>query len=433
VTVPSGRDEARELRLSRQVYRLRTLGLALGFISIAAVFRERDVSRLAWAPLIFHGILWPHIAWFRARTSTDPHRTERVNLVIDSTFGGVFVALMQFCLLPSVLIVAMLSMDKIGWGPRFLARTSAAMATACLVTALATRAAFVPFTSMTEIVASLPLMVAYPLAVAFASLESGRVARARKREVEQVAALREQLAHVGRVGTLGEMAAGLAHELNQPLTAIHLEASAAIELNTNEMPESREGLLEAMSVIRDQSLRAGDIVRRMRTFARRSQPKREATDIRPLIREVLALVDHDLRLSGIETTLAVGGNLPAVVVDRIEIQQVLVNLIRNAMEAMADTPIATRRLTIETAALPGHVRVTVADSGPGVDPAIAERIFHPFQSTKAAGLGLGLSISQSLIEAHGGRIGTMTTAAPPAGGAAFFFELPTARLDAPTS
>ena len=410
----------RELHLSRQVYRLRTLGLALGFVSVAAVFRERSVSRIAWAGLVFHGFLWPHIAWYRARASANPHRTERANLVVDSTFGGVFVALMQFCLLPSVLLVAMLSMDKIGWGPRFLARTSAAMATACAVTAVATRAAFLPFTSMTAIVASLPLVVAYPLAVAFASLESGRQARQRQKEVEQTAALREQLAHIGRVGTLGEMAAGLAHELNQPLTAIHFEASAALELGTD---ESREGLLQAMSVIRDQSLRAGDIVRRMRTFARRSRPQRETVDIRPLIREVLALVDHDLRFNAVETTLAIAGDLPPVVVDRIEIQQVLVNLIRNAIEAMADPSVTKRRLTIETKALPQHVRVSVADSGRGIDPAVAARLFHPFQSTKPTGLGLGLSISQSLIEAHGGRIGTE---ANPEGGAVFFFELPAA-------
>jgi signal transduction histidine kinase len=324
-------------------------------------------------------------------------------------------------------------MDKIGWGPRFLARTSAAMAAACAATVVATHAAFLPATSMTAIVASLPLMVAYPLAVAFASLESGRLARERKREVEQTAALREQLAHIGRVGTLGEMAAGLAHELNQPLTAIHLEASAALEpgsIGMSGVSESRGELLQAMSVIRDQSLRAGDIVRRMRTFARRSRPQRETTDIRPLIREVLALLDHDLRLSMIETTLAIGGDLPQVVVDRIEIQQVLVNLIRNAIEAMADPSVAVRRLAIETKTVPRHVRVAVADTGRGIDPAIAARLFHPFQSTKPAGLGLGLSISQSLIEAHGGRIGLE---AQTGGGATFFFELPVAPADGAAS
>ena len=407
-------ERERSLRLPRQVYRLRTLGLAVGAFAVAAVFYENRAPWLAWALLIFHVGLWPHLAWLHARRSADPHAAERANLTVDSAFGGIYVALMHFNLLPSVLIAAMKSMDKIGWGPRFLARTTAAMAAACAVTMIFTRASFEPHTSMRVVVASLPLLVAYPLAVAFTSYRSGRLAPERNKAIEQTAALREQLTHIARVGTLGEMAAGLAHELNQPLAAIHFEASAALE------DESADGMRQALSSVAEQSLRAGDIVRRMRVFARRGQPARELSDVRQLVHEVLALLSHELRLHGVDTSETFD-EVPQVLVDRVELQQVLVNLIRNAMEAMTTTPAGERHLLIETHAANQHVRVSVTDSGEGVDPAIAATLFHPFQSTKPAGLGLGLSICQSLIEAHGGRIGTTPR---PGRGAVFFFELP---------
>jgi C4-dicarboxylate-specific signal transduction histidine kinase len=407
----------RELRLSRQVYRLRALGLATGGISVATVLFARQTGWPAWTALGLHVFLWPHLAWHLARTSRDPHRMERTSLTIDSAFGGMWVALMHFNLLPSVLIVVMLSMDKIGWGPRLLARTSAAMAAACVAGMLLTGFRVEPATSLREIVASLPLVVAYPLAVAFASYHSGRLTRERNR---QTAALREQLAHVARVGTLGEMAAGLAHELNQPLTAIHFEAGAALEDN------DPDDMRRALAAIAGHSLRAGDVVRRMRIFARRGEPKREPTDIRQLIREVLALLAHDLRLNSVQTR-EMFDEVPAVMVDRIELQQVMVNLIRNAMEAMMATPIADRCLSIETRPAGGRVRVSVSDCGSGVDPVIAATLFHPFHTTKPSGLGLGLSICQSLIEGHAGRIGIAAAAGR---GTTFFFELPAAATPA---
>lgn len=410
----------RELRLPRQVYRLRVLGLALGFVCVASVFYDRGASPVDWIALTLHGLLWPHLAWYRSRTSADPHATERANLALDSAMGGVFVARMGFCLLPSVLVVTMLSMDKLGWGARFLGRTSAAMAAACAATWALTGVSFHPSTSMTVIVASLPLMVAYPVAIAFVTDRSGRLARERKEAIEQTVALREQLAHAARIGTLGEMAAGLAHELNQPLTAIHMEASAALELGDT-APE--DDARAAFARISEQSMRAGEIVRRMRTYARRGTAERERIDIGGLVGEVLALLDHDLRLAVVDTTFTVGDARPFAMVDRIEIQQVLVNLIRNAVEAMASSGIEARHLTIRAESADGTVRVSVADTGGGLDPAVQARIFHPFQSTKPTGLGLGLSICQTLVESHGGRIG----AGPhPRGGSMFFFDLPAA-------
>jgi signal transduction histidine kinase len=413
----------RELRLPRQVYRLRIFGLALGLVCIASVFHERGAAPIAWALLAAHGLAWPHVAWYRAKASADPHRVERTNLVVDSAMGGIFVALMHFALLPSVLIVAMLSMDKIGWGWRFLARACGVMASTCAVTALVTRAPFEPATTMPVIVASIPLMVAYPFAVAFVSERSGRLARERKKAVEQTAALREQLAHIARVGTLGEMAAGLAHELNQPLTAIHLEANTALELH----PGGLSGdVHDSLSRIAEQSLRAGTIVRRMRTFARRSHARREPIRVDQLVHEVLALLDHDLRLNGVEVMVTLPAAPPTALVDRIEIQQVLVNLIRNAMEAMTAPAITLRRLTVAAEAARDRVRISISDTGGGVDPAILTRLFQPFQTTKDAGLGLGLSICQSLVEANGGRVG----AGPhPKTGAMFYFEVPVARVE----
>ena len=294
------------------------------------------------------------------------------------------------------------------------------MATACAATAFLAGVSFEPSTSMQVIVASLPLMVAYAIAVVLASNRSGRLARQRRLAMEQTVALREQLAHTARVGTLDEMAAGLAHELNQPLTAIHVEASAGSELAA---AGDSDGVRECLSRISGQSLRAGDIVRRMRTFARRGEFQRELLDMGQLVDDVLALVDHELRLSGINTTVSRGEYVPPVMVDRIEIQQVLVNLIRNAIEAMAKPSIALRRLTIRMEAWHGRVRVSISDTGGGIDPAILGRLFHPFQSTRPTGLGLGLSICQTLIETHGGRIGAEPQ---PGRGAMFFFDLPAA-------
>jgi signal transduction histidine kinase len=417
-------DTTDHLRLSRQVYRLRVLGLITGSVAVATVFVEQRSSWVAWLLLGGHVIIWPHVAWWIAHRSEDAHRVERASLTIDSAFGGLWVALMHFNLLPSVLIVTMMSMDKIGWGPAFLARTSLAMAAAMAIGMLFTRGAFAPGSDMRVILACVPLLVAYPLAVAFVSYRSGRLARERNKAIEQSVALREQLAHTARVGTLGEMAAGLAHELNQPLTAMHFEASAALELPPD---AAADGMREALATIADQSLRAGEIVRRMRTFARRSESRRELTDLRPVIREVLALLAHEMRLNGVTTDVSLA-DVPPVLVDRIEIQQVLVNLTRNAIEAMLHTPIRERFLTIDMRETDGRVRVAVGDSGHGIDPEIAPRLFHPFQSTKPAGLGLGLSICQSLIEAHGGRMGT---AAKPGPGAVFFFELPVSNKTMP--
>jgi signal transduction histidine kinase len=411
------------MRLAVQVFRLRVLGLVAGAFGVSTVLWQQRAPAWMWLTLAFNVLVWPPLAYWLARRSEDPHRSERRSLTIDSAFGGLWVALMHFNLLPSVLIVTMMSMDKIGWGPAFLARTSLAMGGAIAFGAILTGGAFAPDSNMAVIVASLPLMTAYPMAVAFTSYRSGKLARERNKAIEQSISLREQLAHIARVNTLGEMAAGLAHELNQPLTAMHFEAAAALELPPD---AAADDMRQALATISDQTLRAGEIVRRMRTFARRGESKRDVTDLRPVISEVLGLLSHDLRLNGVTTTETLD-QVPPVVADRVEVQQVLVNLIRNAIESMSHTAMRDRLLTIELREADHRVRVSVADSGRGIDPDIANRLFHPFQSTKPDGMGLGLSICQSLIEAHGGSIGTLPHSGP---GATFYFELPAAAVGA---
>jgi PAS domain S-box-containing protein len=243
----------------------------------------------------------------------------------------------------------------------------------------------------------------------------------RKEAELQASILRDELAHVARAGTISELATGLAHELNQPLTSLGLYASTALELARGS--ESAE-LKNCLQRIVDLSLRAGEIVRRIRSFITRGPFRRERADINRLVNEVLSLLEGDLKKSGTKTNFVAGKQIPAVLVDGVQIQQVLVNLIRNAMEAMLVGPQnRPRSLTIRTQSIDDEVRVSVTDSGSGLDPTIADKLFHPFQTTKPRGLGLGLSICRNLIEAQGGHIGAESN---PDGGMTFIFLLPAA-------
>jgi PAS domain S-box-containing protein len=240
----------------------------------------------------------------------------------------------------------------------------------------------------------------------------------RKQSEEQMALLRRQLAHASRLGTLGEMSAGLAHELNQPLAALRLYATAAKDLGAT---TNSQELLDCLTRIDEQSLRAGEIVRRMRSFVGRHPFRRETADLHELLREVLAILENELRHSRVITKLDLDDSLPLVSVDRIQIQQILVNLIRNAIEAMTQPGCGSRHLSISTSNDGSTVRFNIADTGDGLAPPIASRLFEPFQSTKPTGLGLGLAICRTLVEAHGGSIGAQPN---PTQGTTFFFSLP---------
>lgn len=241
---------------------------------------------------------------------------------------------------------------------------------------------------------------------------------AAKRAEEEIAVLRNQLAHVSRLGTIGELASGLAHELNQPLAALHLYASAALRhLGPGVSPE----LADCLQQLSQQSLRAGEIVRRMRSFATPTTTRRSSVDLHQLIREVLSLLAAELRSSGVRVDLRLDADLPPVVADGIQLQQVLVNLIRNAMDAMDRTPLGSRVLTIATTLNQQSVRVTVADTGCGVAPETVNRLFDAFYTTKRDGLGLGLPICRTLIDGHGGKIGLERTSPE---GSTFYFSIP---------
>jgi two-component system sensor histidine kinase TtrS len=211
------------------------------------------------------------------------------------------------------------------------------------------------------------------------------------------------LAHVLRVSTMGEMAAGLAHEINQPLGAIANYANG-IAMRLRAGPIQPEALLGAAEQIAGEALRAGEVIRRLRDFVRRGDATRERRDLNGLIGEAAHLIEPDARGAGIALRLVLAPNLPAVEIDPIQVEQVVLNLLRNGLEAMAGERTGGE-LLVETALGPDDtVEVRVRDSGTGVPPNVAERIFDAFFTTKNSGLGMGLSISRSIIEDHSGRL-----------------------------
>ena len=232
--------------------------------------------------------------------------------------------------------------------------------------------------------------------------------------------LQSDLAHVARVSEMGTLATSLAHELNQPLTAIANYVEAARDM-LDKVPDEQtmETLREALSETAAQSVRAGQLVRRLRDFISRGETERRIESLRRLVTEAsaLALVGGGGQDLEVEVRLDPSGD--RVLVDRIQIQQVILNLIRNAIEAMEAQANSRLHITSERDGN-GMLCVTVADNGPGLAPEIEARLFEPFRSTKESGLGLGLSISATIIEAHGGRIWADRSKM---GGTAFHFTI----------
>jgi two-component system sensor kinase FixL len=243
-------------------------------------------------------------------------------------------------------------------------------------------------------------------------------------KLEQV---KSELIHVSRLSAMGTMASTLAHELNQPLTAIASYGEAAEELLEAAGPPDKELLKEAFREIAAQSLRAGAIVRRLREFVSRGELAKGVEDLPALINEASALALVGSREKGISAQFNYAPEATPVLADRVQIQQVLINLMRNAIEAMEASPV--RKLSISTARVDGDlVEVTVADSGPGLAPEIRERLFDAFASTKSNGMGLGLSICRTIVEAHGGRIRARDA---DGGGTEFQFTLVRAPAETP--
>lgn len=230
-----------------------------------------------------------------------------------------------------------------------------------------------------------------------------------------------QLARLARISELGEMASTLAHELNQPLAAISNYVQGCRRLVEKLDGPVAEQMSKAIEETAKQSLRAGQIIRHLREFVTRGETEKRPEDIQNLVEEAAALALVGSRELGVRTLFSSSGFLPAtVVVDRVQIQQVLINLIRNAMEAMRESEV--RELKVDVSAVGnGFVAVEVADTGPGVSDEVVTRLFQPFVTTKAGGMGIGLSISRRIIEAHGGEL---TCRRNERGGATFRFTLP---------
>jgi two-component system sensor kinase FixL len=232
--------------------------------------------------------------------------------------------------------------------------------------------------------------------------------------------LQSELAHVGRVSEMGTLASSLAHELNQPLTAVASYCESARDLLGGDMDEETVAMIrEAMDEAAKQSVRAGQIVRRLRDFMSHGETERHVESLQRLINEANALGLVGSREHGIDVQVSLDPRADLVFVDRIQVQQVLVNLIRNAIDAMVDAPV--RKLSIRTARQAGFTRVTVEDTGSGINETIAEQLFQPFVTSKQNGMGIGLSICRTIVQAHGGRIWFEPGSS---GGTAFHFTLP---------
>jgi C4-dicarboxylate-specific signal transduction histidine kinase len=247
--------------------------------------------------------------------------------------------------------------------------------------------------------------------------------RAEEALYQKEVSLREaqtELAHVSRVTTMGELAASIAHEVNQPLAGIVTNANASLRWLAGDSPNLAEAHVAIRRIIRDGN-RAGDVISRMRALFKKARTAKERLNINAAIEEVVILTQSEVRRNKVALRMQLAANLPSVTGDQVQLQQVVVNLILNAIEAMSTVEDRERVLVIRTQRGEGdEVRVAVRDSGIGFDPQSAERMFDAFHTTKPGGLGMGLSISRSIIESHGGQLWALPNDGP---GATFQFTL----------
>jgi len=246
----------------------------------------------------------------------------------------------------------------------------------------------------------------------------------RKRAEEALSKAQAELAHVTRVTTLGEMTASIAHEVNQPLAAVVNNASACLRwLAAHNLEEARQSI----ELIIGDGHRAGEIISRIRALAKKAPPQKDWVSINETILEVVALARSEIQKNHVLLQTQLSDNVPLIFGDRIQLQQVILNLIINAIEAMSGAGENPRELVVGSGKDPSQgVRVAVRDSGPGLDPESLSHIFTPFYTTKSQGMGMGLAISRSIIEAHGGQLWAVPNDGP---GVTFEFALPVETAD----
>ena len=255
-------------------------------------------------------------------------------------------------------------------------------------------------------------------------LSAQRAAEQRARSLEH------RLAHVGRFNLMGEMAAGIAHEINQPLSAIATYAQAAKRVMQRD--EKDIGVLQDIyGKIDDQARRAGQVIENLRKLIRKQEIETQSLDVNRVIADVMALIEADARSEGIPVDVRAEASLPKVRADAVQLQQVLLNLTRNSVDAMRDGLAKERGIIIATGRSErGGVRIAVTDHGHGVSPRLGDDIFHPFVTTKRDGLGVGLAISKTIVESYGG---SLSYADNPVGGSIFSIELPAEPQEEPES
>jgi two-component system, LuxR family, sensor kinase FixL len=223
-------------------------------------------------------------------------------------------------------------------------------------------------------------------------------------ELEAQLRLQDRLLQVSRLATVGEMSSGIAHELNQPLCAMANYAQACDRLLALPEPDIAE-IRTSLQQITSQALRAGDIIRRLRSLARPQQTRPELTDVNLLLGELTDLIQSDAQHHQVRYRLEAGVALPPVWADRPQVQQLVLNLVRNAIEALAEVPPESREVIVRTSCNDEkEVVVCVSDRGPGVSASIAPHLFSPFFTTKSAGTGLGLAMSRTIAQANSGRL-----------------------------
>ena len=243
-----------------------------------------------------------------------------------------------------------------------------------------------------------------------------------RRSESQIRNHQAELAHVARLSSMGELAAGLAHELNQPLYAVTNYARGC-QRRFDKLRNGDAELNEALGKIADEAQRAAAIVQRMRNFVLKREAQVNREDVAKLVEDAVAMSQSKIAHSQIAVTSDIAPNLPMVDVDAIQIQQVLFNLLGNAFEAVADLPAEERRVAVKARHCKNAVEVAVSDCGPGIPNDKLPQIFEPFFTTKSDGMGMGLAICRTIVQAHGGRIWAEANGDR---GACFHFTLPTA-------